>query len=371
VTADLAVDAVVLIENSPMHPSSKRQPGTQVRAAVLSHYEAVSRRLGLNPLALLSEVGLRPSVLSTPAQRIPVSTAVALLEKSAEKTGCVTFGLQMAEVRLLSDFGPISLLLTHQPSLRAALHTIVQYRHLLNESLGMHMEDAGKTTLIREEVVTGDAEHPRQATELAVGALLLIFRAILGPQWHPRTVHFTHPAPADLQVHRRVFGCPVEFDADFNGLVCLSTELDRPNTQADAGMASYAQSFMDAIPHQGQSTLLLDVRKSIYLLLPMGRASVEQIAQGLGMTVRTLQRRLDEHAVSFSKLINDVRSELAQRYIVNKRYPLGRIAEQLGYANLSSFTRWFTAQFGVTPSAMRLQALSESDAADTQVVMNG
>jgi AraC-like DNA-binding protein len=88
----------------------------------------------------------------------------------------------------------------------------------------------------------------------------------------------------------------------------------------------------------------------------MGRASVEQIAQGLGMNVRTLQRRLDSHSVTFSSLINDVRSELAQRYIVNQSYPLGRIAEQLGYANQSAFTRWFTAQFGVPPSALRADA---------------
>ncbi len=337
-----------------MSISSKSQTGTQVRAAVLSHYEEVSRRLGQNPLALLREVGLSPSVLSTPAQLIPVGAAVTLLEKSAEKTACVTFGLLMAEARVLSDFGPISLLLTHQPSLRAALNTIVQYRHLLNESLAMHIEDIGKTTLIREEVIAGDAGHTRQATELAVGALLLIFRAILGSQWRPKTVHFTHPAPQDLQVHRRVFGCPVEFESEFNGLVCFSADLDSPNTLADAGMASYAQSFIDAIPHQGQASIVLDVRKSIYLLLPMGRASVEQIAQGLGMNVRTLQRQLDRHAVSFSTLINDVRSELAQRYIANKSYPLGRIAEQLGYANQSAFTRWFTAQFGATPSSMRV-----------------
>lgn len=337
-----------------MSSMSKNQVGTQVRAAVLSHYDQISRQLGLNPLALMREVSLSQRVLSEPAQLIPVSAAVELLEKSAEETGCVTFGLQMAEARLLSDFGPISLLLTHQPSLRAALNTIVQYRHLLNESLAMFIEDAGKTTLIREEVVTGQAGHSRQATELAVGVLLLIFRAILGPQWHPRTVHFSHSAPSDLQIHRRVFRCSLEFDAAFNGLVCSSADLDRPNTQADAGMASYAQSFIDAIAHQGQSSIVLDVRKSIYLLLPMGRAGVEQIAQGLGMNVRTLQRRLDEHAASFSMLVNEVRTELAERYIVNKNYSLGRIAEQLGYSNLSSFTRWFTAQFGMAPSAMRM-----------------
>jgi hypothetical protein len=129
-----------------MTAPAKRQTGTQVRAAVLSHYEAISRHLGLSPLRLLQEVGLHPSVLSSPAQLIPVGAAVTLLEKSAQKTACVAFGLLMAEARVLSDFGPISLLLTHQPSLRAALNTIVQYRHLLNESLAMHIENAGKTT---------------------------------------------------------------------------------------------------------------------------------------------------------------------------------------------------------------------------------
>ena len=369
-TAENVSNWTATLNKSLMSSPFKSQTSTQVRAAVLSHYEAVSKSLGLNPLTFLQEVGLSSTVLSNPAQRIPVGAAVTLLEKSAEKTACVTFGLLMAEARLLSDFGPISLLLTHQPSLRAALNTIVQYRHLLNESLAMHMEVIGKYTLIREEVVTGDARPSRQSTELAVGTLLLIFRAMLGSQWHPKTVHFTHSAPPDLKIHRRVLGCPVEFDAEFNGLVCLSADLDRPNTQADSGMASYAQSFIDAIPHQGQSSIVLDVRKSIYLLLPMGRASVEQIAQGLGMNVRTLQRRLDAHSVVFSTLINDVRSELAQRYIANKSYSLGRIAEQLGYSNLSSFTRWFTTQFGATPSAMRAGLPEMADDSGANAVTN-
>lgn len=340
---------------SSKHSSHRSHSGTQVRAAVLSHYEAVAQRLGLNPLELLRQVDLSPRVLMTPSQLIPVGAAVQLLEKSAAATGCISFGLLMAEARLLSDFGPISLLLTHQPSLRGALNIIIQYRHLLNESLAMIVEDAGTLTLVREEIITDSAGGSRQATELAVGVLLLIFRAMLGPQWHPQGAHFTHSPPPDHQTHRRVLGCPVHFDSDFNGLVCLTADLDRPNTQADAAMASYAQSFIDAIAHQGHSSVVLDVRKSIYLLLPMGRASAAQIAQGLGMNVRTLQRRLDESGASFSELINAVRSELAQRYIANTDHSLGRIAEQLGYANLSSFTRWYITQFGAPPSAARGQ----------------
>jgi AraC-like DNA-binding protein len=325
----------------------------QVRAAVLSHYDDVAKRLGLSPPLMLRKVGLTPRMLASPTQLIPQESALALLEISARESGCDTFGLHLAEARVLSDFGPISLLLTHQPSIRVALETIAQYRHLLNESLGMYIEDVGKTTIIREEIMSDYPGGTQQSTDMALGVLMLIFRAILGEHWRPQALHFTHPANSDLQAHRRLFGCALHFNSDFNGAVCLKTDMDRPNARADAAMASYAQSFIEAMPKRGQSSVVQDVRRSVYLLLPMGRASVEQIASGLGVNVRTLQRRLDESGVSFSQLLNEVRCELAQRYITHTPHSMGRVAEQLGYSNLSSFTRWFTAQFDCSPSRLR------------------
>lgn len=330
-----------------------KRNGMQVRSAVLCHYETVTQSQGCNPLPLLRKVGLSRRILATPTQFISVNSAVALLEESAEVSGCSTFGLLMAEARSLSDFGPVSLLLTQQPSVRSAINTIAQYRHLLNEALGMMIEDAGKMTLVREEIMTDHPRGARQSIEMAIGVLMLVVRAILGSHWRPQSVHFTHGGTENLQVYRRIFNCPIHFDADFNGVMCLTSDLDKPNAKADTAMAMYAQSFIDAIPKPGQSNIVLDVRKSVYLLLPMGRASVEQIAFGLGLNVRTLQRQLDEYELNFSSIINDVRRELAQRYIVNTEYSLGRVAEQLGYTNLSSFSRWFQAQFQCAPSEMR------------------
>lgn len=352
----LAFHDIDLNKKWPMNPNSV----LQVRAAVLSHYDEVARRLGLNPQPLLRKVGLSARMLASPSQQIPFKSAVDLLEISAQESGCDTFGLHMAEARVLSDFGPISLLLTHQGSVRQALETIAQYRHLLNESLAMHIEDAGKTTVIREEIMSDRVGGHRQSVDMAVGVLMLIFRAILGEQWRPQVVHFTHPACTDLQIHRRVFGCALQFDSDFNGLVCQKADMDRSNVRADAAMANYAQSFLDAIPVGSQRTLMRDVRRSVYLLLPMGRASVEQIATGLGMNVRTLQRRLDELGLSFSDVLNEVRRELAQRYVAHTPHSMGRVAEQLGYSNLSSFTRWFIAQFDCTPSDMRARCADDT-----------
>jgi AraC-like DNA-binding protein len=326
-----------------------------VRAASLTNYLEVSRHLGLNPHALLAQVGLSASLLDDPNQRIAVSSVVTLLEESARVSGCETFGLRMAELRQLSDFGEISLLLSHQRTLRDALQVIVQYRHLLNDALAIHIEEAGKTVIIREEVVTEQPHHGRQSTELAIGVMLRLCAALLGAHWHPISANFTHAAPADLAIHRRIFGCKLVFGSEFNGIVCPATDLDTANPLANQAMARLAQRYLDTLQAGGKLSLELEMRKTIYLLLPMGRATIEQVAQTQGMNVRTLQRRLEECGVTFSDLINGVRRDLVVRYLENPNYSLGRIADMLGYSMPSSFTRWFIAQFGVPPATWRAQ----------------
>ena len=323
------------------------------RAAVLTNYPEVAHHLGLKAHSLLAQVGLSPSMLSDPDQRIPVVAAVNLLEESARVSGCESFGLRMAELRQLSDFGEVSLLLSHQRTLRDALQVIVQYRHLLNDSLAIHIEEAGKTVIIREEVITDEPTRSRQASELAVAVMHRFCAALLGAHWHPISVNFTHEAPADLTVHRRIFGCKLEFGSEFNGIVCAAADLDAANPLANEAMARHARRYLDSLQTEGEHSLVFDVRKTIYLLLPMGRATIEQISQTQGMNVRTLQRRLEEGGATFSDLINGVRRDLVIRYLENPGYSLGRIADMLGYSMPSSFTRWFIAQFGMPPAAWR------------------
>jgi AraC-like DNA-binding protein len=326
---------------------------TLVRAAVLTNFLEVAQHLGLKPQTLLNEVGLSKSQLQDPEQRIPIDAAVRVLENAATASGCQTFGLRMAESRQLADFGAVSLLLTHQRTLREALQVVVQYRHLLNDSLAIFIEEAGSMVIIREEVVTAAGLSCRQGNELAIGVMYRLCAALLGSHWRPISVNFTHAAPDDVQVHRRVLGPKVEFNSEFNGIVCPAADFDVPNPQADPGMARYAQRFLDSLQVEQDSPLMFEVRKAIYLLLPMGRATIEQIAMAMGMNVRTLQRRLEENEATFSDLINGVRRDLVIRYLENPGYSLGRIADMLGYSMPSSFTRWFISQFDMPPATWR------------------
>jgi AraC-like DNA-binding protein len=325
----------------------------QVRAAALANYAEVARRRGLTPERMLREAGLPVRALRDPDMRLSAARVESLLELSAQKSGCPTFGLRMSELRRLSDFGAISLLISHQPTLRDILSLIIRYRDLLNEALTLALEDAGDLVIIREELVTEGTRPARQSYELAVGILFRMFRAVLGPDWHPHSVNFTHPAPADRSVHRRLFGLNVRFESEFNGIVCSAVDLDRPNPAADPVMARYARQFLNTLPKTEPGSAALDVRKAIYVLLPLGRASSAEIAQSLGFNVRTLQRRLEANKTSLSELVDRVRRDLAVRYLSSRRYQLIQVAEMLGYAQPSSFTRWFVAQFGVSPSSWR------------------
>src|SRR5262249_6171796 len=222
-----------------------------------------------------------------------------------------------------------------------------------NEALIVHIEDANDLVIIREELVGDSNLAGRQSYELAVGTVFRMFLALLGERWQPESVHFTHAAPPDQSVHRRLFGLNVRFDSDFNGVVCSAADLDQPNPGADPVMASYARQFLETLPKAELGTATLDARKAIYLSLPLGRASIAQIAIGLGLNVRTLQRRLDVEKTCFSDVVNEVRRDLVVRYLANKTYSMLEVAEMLGYSQLSSFTRWFAAEFGEPPTQWR------------------
>lgn len=325
---------------------------TLVRAAALTHFSDVMRELGGDPDKALRQAGLRPALLREQDQLIDVAIVARLLENAAQSTGCESLGLRMARYRQLSSFGAVSLLLQHQPTLRHALDTLIAHMHLVNESLLIHLEDADGIVILREDFMQRGGAM-RQSVELAMGVLWRMCELLLGERWRPHGVSFTHAPPADLSEHRRMFRCRITFGAEFNGIVCRAADLDEPNPLADPALARYALRLVEALPVQRATCVGQQARKVIHLLLPSGNATCAGVAQGMGRSMRTLQRELDREGLSFSDLLTEVRHELALRYLGNAHYGIAQIAAMLGYGSHSAFTRWFAARFGCPPEAWR------------------
>lgn len=324
-----------------------------MRAAVLANYVEVVRDLGLDPETQLRGVGLSAQMIRLPDRLVPSDAVARLLENSASTSGCTTIGLRMAEHRRMSHFGAVGLLLSQQRTIRDVYRAAMAYLPLLNEALALELEESGGTAVLREDVLTDAVTPTHQVTELAMAANLQLFRAIAGAGWHPRRVFFRHAAPDALELHRRVFRCRCEFSAEFNGMSFPAADLDVRNPAADPEMARYAEDFLRTLPGQEQRSTAARVRRLIYLFLPLGRATVKQVAQSLGCSVRKLQSDLDEANTSFAALLEAARADRVCVYLENPRFQLGQVAALLGYTHQSSFTRWFIGRFGMSPRAWR------------------
>lgn len=159
-----------------------------------------------------------------------------------------------------------------------------------------------------------------------------------------------HEAPADLRLHHRFFGQHLFFNMAFNGLVLFSNELDQINPEADPQLASYAKILIESQKPEAKQTVTDQVNHALLLLLPLGRGTIEQVAQNLGISPRTLQRQLEQQGQGFAALINSLRQDLTLNYLQDHSMPIRQIATLIGFAETSSFTRWFSNQYGCSPS---------------------
>ncbi|MCC6927051.1 AraC family transcriptional regulator [Novosphingobium sp.] len=326
-----------------------------IRAASLSGYLDCMSALGIDPGALLREQALDRQTIAIADRPIPAQAAVRLLERSAAVAGCPTLGLRMAEGRLLANLGSASLLIVHQPTLRHALAALGEFRSRINSTLVLTLSEEAGDAILREDLALAAPEPARQSIELALGVMVRLCRAVLGESWAPRLVCLTAPAPAaaDLAVYRRLLCPQMQFDAEFNALVIAAADLDRPGVLADAGMAQHARELLDAVGKGAARSIREQVEGLIFLHLPAGRATIQSCAAVLGLTVRTLQRRLEEEGAAFTTLLERARKQLATQYLANPRLRITDVAAMLGYGSIGAFSRWHAATFGETASKLR------------------
>ncbi len=145
---------------------------------------------------------------------------------------------------------------------------------------------------------------------------------------------------------------------DHSGIRLYETDLDRPTARADPQLRLYMRTIIDGGGESGHEATDR-IRELVDLLLPTGRCSAEQVARSLGVDRRTVHRRLAAEGTTFSRVVDDARSALAQHLVAGRRYSFTEIAEILAFSSPSNFTRWFRGRFETTPRAWRRTANGE------------
>lgn len=326
---------------------------TRVRATALLDLPAVMLEAGVDPYAALRQAGIDPDSLSRANLTIPADKVAWLLDGIAKRHAIPDLGIRIASRRRLANMGSAGLVLGQQATVREALAMVERYRHLLSDSLSLHVEEVGERATAMLGLAIGVAAPQRQSRELGLAAFVHLFRLLLGENWHPDAVHFTHSAPRTETLHRRFFGCPVHFDSLFDGFEFSGGDLDRRNPDADAALARYAADLLDNLPGQTSEAFTTIITRLIHTLLPMGNASLSNVARALGRNVRSVQRELAHHGQEFRAMLAEARDDLAISYLRDQDLTVEATAERLGYASDTAFIRAFRQRRGITPGSLR------------------
>ncbi|HYY42110.1 MAG TPA: helix-turn-helix domain-containing protein, partial [Pyrinomonadaceae bacterium] len=170
-----------------------------------------------------------------------------------------------------------------------------------------------------------------------------------------RSVSFQHPQPADTTEHRRIFRAPVHFDQPRNELVLDRALLALPLARADAGLCAlldrHAQELLARLPQRDDTTA--QVRRLLSDALSGGDPNIAAVARQLGLSARTLQRKLRAEGTSYQDLLDLMRRDLARRYLQERDMAVCEVAYLLGFSGPSAFHRAFRRWTGVTPKEFR------------------
>jgi AraC-like DNA-binding protein len=198
----------------------------------------------------------------------------------------------------------------------------------------------------------------RCANEAALAEMVQIGREISGVHVSPRRVSVRHPPFDDPGEHEDFFGCPLVFDSHEDAVVFDASVMRLPVLKADEGLSKFILGHLDQrVAERGlEPSLVESVRRIVCNELPGGVPKMEAVAKRVGMSKRTLQRRLGEHDTTFQRFVDHTRQDLADQLLRQTPQPLAAIAFLLGFSEQSAFQRAFKRWTGKTPTEVRAAA---------------
>lgn len=314
---------------------------------------AAAERAGVMRTHLLARAGIAARELQR--ERWPVDHITRLWRAAVAATGDAGFGLKAGALVGPANFNVVSYLLQSAPTLRTALLMLPKYQRLIS--------DGGRVQFIAGTGAGWMVYHPRQGQlafsaqqiEAVLAASVRLMRWVTGADPHPLHVQLSHARIGPLAGYRAAFGCKVDFEQAFNGIELADPVLDAPLPQADASLArlhrQYAQTRLAAL--SAPDDIVANLRAWIDARLHGETAIRAQAAEALGLSERTLARRLHAERTSYAALYDEARRNAALAAVAAGSQPLADIAQALGFAEPSPFWRAFKRWTGTTPERWR------------------
>lgn len=323
------------------------------------------RRRGGDPAPLLPRFGLPFAADHHPFLVLPVSTIVAFCEAAEEVSEDPFVGLHAAEQGPSELLKVLAFACSGVSTVEDALERYVKYLGMIHDTLTTSLHPTAAGAALRLKLPGHPTCLGRHGNEHWAATLMSFARHMVVGDVTPERVWLAHPAPRRQDELIRVLGTThLTFDAGYDAIELSRQTLALPVRSVESSLSAVLHRFAERAPSPPSpvSDFHLRVRSAIEDRLPLGVPSVHDIARALGMSQRTLQRRLTEDGLTFKGVIDAVRRDLALPHVHRGELPLAEIASRAGYAQQSAFFRSFRRWTGTTPAQARRAPAGQCEA---------
>ena len=309
---------------------------------------------------ITSTLGLRRDQIEL-RRRIPLDKYLALLDLAAEVARDPHFGLHFGATYAFETVGLLAYIARNSPNLGAAITNAMRYLRLHIDAAELSLDFAGPEVRLVYRLTDPSIPPSRHYSELAMVCFVKFVRLAIDDTWSPHEIQFRHDPPADVSPYQQLFGALVRFGQGDNAMLFERGLLSRPLRTADHQLLHFLEEHARVVLAElpvPKDDLIGQLRRFVVGALPHDGAGLSAAARTLGMSTRTLQRRLREGGILYAQLVEDVRRQLSDRYLADANLSLGEIAYLLGYSESSAFNRAYRRWTGRTPSADRRRAIA-------------
>lgn len=324
-----------------------------IRANLLEPILDAVKAKGHETATLLRRNAL-PATPIDPYQLIPLGKYVGLFEQAAQLLEDPFLGIRLGQAFRPELLGPLGFIFRASIDLRQALLQLSSYVSVWQSATRVELV-AGEGTVDYIYQIGDTSIRPRrQDAEYSLASICSLIRNFLGGHWAPLEVHFEHGSSAsNTRFYARAFNAPVFFGQSVNRLVMRQSDLHRAGISADRSMIPFMERHLRDLARESreEETFASQVNYLIARRLGADPLSLPRVAQELGISVRSFQRRLAEERTSFRALVRDQRRTLAESLMKDRSATVTAVAHTVGYAETAVLSRAFKVWTGASPRA--------------------
>ncbi|MDW3193923.1 MAG: AraC family transcriptional regulator ligand-binding domain-containing protein [Cytophagales bacterium] len=287
-------------------------------------------------------------------QAVPADQFFELHEWLDDRLG-PGFSIRVGQAMKMDDYGVLGLSWRTCSKAGEIFERCERYFKLLSNTYVFQVQKEGELShvhLNREAYRAGVA----RSNESTFSATVVVIRAITETNISPVSVSFKHRSPSNLKDYTAAFQCPVNFDQSVNTITYKTADLETRTAKADFSINQFLVARVEEETNGieiSPNQIATEVESLIQNALPSGIPSIKELGAHMGMSNRTLTRRLSEHGVTFRDLIQKTQERLSKELLKGADRTVAEIAFQTGFSEQSAFNRAFKRWTGVSPIEFR------------------